>query len=84
MLIYLLLAISYCWHIRLEKLRMNDQQKLDAIADTLAKAKTEILGEIATLKAGQVAGTPLDFSRLEALATDLDAIVPDAPATPSA
>ena len=64
----------------LETQKMDDQKKLDAIADTLGKAKTEILGEIALLKAGQNTGTPLNWTRLEGLAGDLDAIVPDAPA----
>lgn len=64
---------------------MSNQDKINAIADQLDKARTEIVGGIADLKAQIEAGEELDFSRLEAGAQALDDLHEDAvpePETP--
>lgn len=64
---------------------MSNQDKINAIADQLDKARVEIVGGIADLKAQIEAGEELDFSRLEAGAQALDDLHEDAvpePETP--
>ena len=64
---------------------VSNQDKINAIADQLDKARTEIVGGIADLKAQVEAGEELDFSRLEAGAQALDDLHEDAvpePETP--
>ncbi|MEE2058993.1 hypothetical protein [Rhodococcus artemisiae] len=64
---------------------VSNQDKINAIADQLDKARTEIVGGIADLKAQVEAGENLDFSRLEAGAQALDDLHEDAvpePETP--
>ncbi|MGX6508304.1 hypothetical protein [Rhodococcus sp. SJ-2] len=64
---------------------MSNQDKINAIADQLDKARVEIVGGIADLKAQVEAGEDLDFSRLEAGAQALDDLHEDAvpePETP--
>ncbi|WP_069164905.1 hypothetical protein [Nocardia altamirensis] len=59
---------------------MANQDKIDALATQLTKVKTEILAEIQRLKDQIDTGTgALNFTALETLAGDLDAIVPDKP-----
>ncbi|WP_378736047.1 hypothetical protein [Nocardia brasiliensis] len=78
------------WHITItvdgdpftdiRKVVMANQDKIDALAAQLTKVKTEIVTEIQRLKDQLDTGTGvLDFTALEALAGDLDAIVPDKP-----
>jgi len=57
--------------------------KIDAVSDKLGKASSEILNEIATLRAsaGQLPeDAEASLARLEAMTQALDDIVPDAPA----
>ncbi|MFH5231871.1 hypothetical protein [Antrihabitans spumae] len=61
---------------------MSNQDKLNAVADQLDKAKGEIVGAIADLKAQVEAGEALDFSRLDASAQALDDVVADADPEP--
>lgn len=64
---------------------VSNQDKINAIADQLDKARVEIVGGIADLKAQVEAGEELDFSRLEAGAQALDDLHEDAvpePETP--
>lgn len=63
---------------------VSNQDKINAIADQLDKARTEIVGGIADLKAQVEAGENLDFSRLEAGAQALDDLHEDAVPEPEA
>lgn len=70
---------------QIKELLMSNQDKINAIADQLDKARVEIVGGIADLKAQVEAGEELDFSRLEAGAQALDDLHEDAvpePETP--
>lgn len=58
--------------------REENQSKLDAIADQLGKAQTEIVAAVQDLKNQVAAGQELDFSRLDAAAQELDDLNPDA------
>lgn len=67
--------------------REENQSKLDAIADQLGKAQTEIVAAVQDLKNQVAAGQELDFSRLDAAAQQLDDLnadpeVPEVPETP--
>ena len=63
---------------QIRRITMSNQDKINAIADQLDKARGEIVGGIADLKAQVEAGETLDFSRLEAGAQALDDLHEDA------
>lgn len=62
------------------RMLMSNQDSINDIAAQLAKAKGEILAEIAALEAQLAAGEYLDFSALRGAAQDLDDLNTDAPA----
>lgn len=62
--------------------QIENQARLDAIADRQDKAHAEIVAGIAELKAAAEAGQELDFSRVEGGAQLLDDLYADAPVDP--
>jgi uncharacterized protein YPO0396 len=60
------------------RIGMSNQDRINAVADKLDKAKNEVVGAIDELKAQVAAGETLDFTRLEGAAQALDDVVPDA------
>lgn len=63
---------------------VSNQDKINALADQLDKARGEIVAGIDELKAQVAAGEDLDFSRLEAGAQALDDLHADAAPEPVA
>lgn len=67
---------------------MSNQDRINAVAAQLNKAKNEVVGAIDELKAQVAAGETLDFTALDAAAQGLDDIVadpePEVPAEPEA
>lgn len=70
------------WMSRMENIVSANQDKLNALADQLDKAKAEIVAAVQALKDQLAAGETLDFSRLESAAQSLDDLNPDAPPAP--
>ena len=56
---------------KMEKIMSENQEKIDKVAEQLAKAKKEILAQIQALK-DQAGAEVLDFTALDAAAQDLD------------
>lgn len=62
---------------RLEFLVSVNQDKINAVAAQLMKAKAEIIAAIDSLKEQIAAGETLDFTALDGLAQGLDDLNPD-------
>jgi len=79
---FTLWAISYLT-ITIGRLDMSTQESIDALVVVLARAKEEIVSELATVQAQlSAANVPAEVVNLDALnaaAQALDDIVPDAP-----
>lgn len=67
-----LAAVVIRQHQKTRNLIMANQDKLNALADQLDKAKAEIVGAVDALKAQVDAGETLDFTRVDAAAQGLD------------
>lgn len=73
--------------IRIERLGMSNQDKINAVDARLATLATDLRGDVDGLKAQIAAGTAgedLDFSSVDARLDALDALDAETPAVPEA
>ena len=62
---------------KMEKIMSENQEKIDALAVQLAKAKTEILAQVARLQEQIDAGEQVDLTALTEAVQGLDDLNPD-------
>lgn len=67
--------------LKIGKQMSQTQEKIDALAAQLAKAKAEILSQVAALQKQIDAGDPVDLTALTAAVQGLDDLNPDDPET---
>lgn len=79
-----LLLRLWAWMQKMEAIVSANQDKLNALADQLDKAKAEIVAAVQELKDQIERGETLDFSRVDAAAQALDDLNPDASPEPPA